>query len=285
LYRHVFPERLLVAIKRRPRLHRAARRVRAAAGSLLPPREFPGIPGRVHPNDFMFDHASPAEIASYAERAGNALSNIEASLAAGGRRLDEIDRWLDFGCGYGRVIRFLVQRVPPERIWASDVVHEAVEFCSSEFGVHAHHSRVDLDALELEPFDCIYAISVLSHLNEHNSRAFLRLLGDALRPNGIAVFTTHGRRSLENPELYGAQFGERREEIERAVQEHGMTFLPYAFTGGQGYGMAWHTKQWIEATVAELHGDALRLVRFVPHGLDDHQDVFAFRRVEQANRA
>ena len=44
--------------------------------------------------------------------------------------------WLDFGCGYGRVIRFLVERVPPDRIWASDVAHEAVDFCRSEFGVH-----------------------------------------------------------------------------------------------------------------------------------------------------
>lgn len=250
-----------------------------AAGGLLPPREFPGIPGRIHPNDFMFDHASPDEVASYAERAGNVVANIEASLAAGGRRFDDIERWLDFGCGYGRVIRFLVERVPPDRIWAGDVVREGVDFCRSEFGVHALYSQPDLEALELEPFDCVYAISVLSHLNERNSRALVRLLGDALRPEGIAMFTTHGCRSLENPGLYGAEFNERRPEIARAVEARGMTFLPYAFTGGDDYGMAWHAREWVEATVAELHGDAVRLVRFVPHGLDDHQDVFAFQRV------
>jgi hypothetical protein len=42
--------------------------------------------------------------------------------------------------------------------------------------------------------------------------------------------------------------------------------------------MAWHAREWVEETVAELHGDAVRLIRFVPHGLDDHQDVFAFQR-------
>jgi SAM-dependent methyltransferase len=279
MYRHVFPQRVVDAVKRRPLLHRAARKMRRAAGRLLPPREFPGIPGRIHPNDFMFDHASPEEVASYAERAGNVVANIEASLAAGGRSFEDVERWLDFGCGYGRVIRFLVERVPPDRIWASDVVHEAVDFCTSEFGVHPLYSRPDLEALELEPFDFIYAISVLSHLNERNSRALLRLLGDALRPEGIAMFTTHGRRALENPALYGAEFGEQRDEIERAVEARGMTFLPYAFTGGDDYGMAWHASEWVEQTVAELHGDAVRLVHFVPHGLDDHQDVFALRRV------
>lgn len=279
MYRHVFPERLVAAIKRRPVLHRAARRVRAAAGSRLAPREFPGIPGRIHPNDFMFDHGSPEEIASYAERARNVLANIDAALEAGGRTFEEVERWLDFGCGYGRVIRFLVRRVPADRIWASDVVREGVGFCSSEFGVNPHHSRPDLDALDLEPFDFIYAISVLSHLNERNSRAFLRHLGDALRPGGIAMFTTHGRHSVEHPELYGAQFAERREDIGRAVRAHGMTFLPYEYTGGEDYGMAWHAREWVEATVAELHGDLLRVVRFVPRGLDGHQDVFAFQRV------
>jgi SAM-dependent methyltransferase len=277
MYRHVFPQHLVDAVKRRPRLHRAARRVRMAAGGLLAPREFPGIPGRIHSNDFMFDHGSPEEVASYAERAGNVVANVEDSLAAGGRTYDDVERWLDFGCGYGRVIRFLVEPVPPDRIWASDVITEGVDFCTSEFGVHPLYSQPDLETLALEPFDFVYAISVRSHLNERNSRAMLRLLGDALRPRGIAMFTTHGRRSVENPALYGAEYGERSEEIARAVAAHGMMFLPYAFTGDD-YGMAWHAREWVEETVAELHGDAVRLIRFVPHGLDDHQDVFAFQR-------
>ena len=279
MYRHLFPQPLVTAIKRRPLLYRAARRARMAAGRRMPPRDFPGIPGRIHPNDFMFDHGSPAEIASYAKRAGNVLANIEASLAAGGRTFDAVERWLDFGCGYGRVIRFLVEHVPQERIWASDVLEEAVDFCSAEFGVHPLPSAPDLEEVDLQPFDFIYAISVLSHLSERNSRALLRLFGEALRPNGIAMFTTHGRRSLENPGLYGSEFGARREEITRAVVAHGMTFLPYAFTRGDDYGMAWHAREWVEETVAEIHGDAVRLIRFVPHGLDDHQDVFAFQRV------
>jgi 2-polyprenyl-3-methyl-5-hydroxy-6-metoxy-1,4-benzoquinol methylase len=278
MYRHLYPQRLVAAVKRRPLLHRAARRMRVTAGRLLPAREFPGIPGRIHPNDFMFDHASAEEVASYAERAGNVVANIEASLAAGGRRFDDVERWLDFGCGYGRVIRFLVEQVPRDRVWAGDVVREGVDFCTSEFGVHPLYSQPDLEALELEPFDFVYAISVLAHLNERNSRAMLRLLGDALRPRGIAMFTTHGGRSLEHPALYGAEYGERRDEIARAVAAHGMTFLPYGFAGGHDYGMAWHAKEWVEETVAELHGDAVRLIRFVPHGLDDHQDVFAFQR-------
>jgi hypothetical protein len=100
-------ERLAKAIKRHGRIHRAARGARAAVGRVVPPRRFAEIPGRVHFNDFMFLNSSPQEIASYAERARNVIALIEESLAAAEKTTDDIDRWLDFGCGYGRVVRFL----------------------------------------------------------------------------------------------------------------------------------------------------------------------------------
>ena len=187
---------LTAAVKRHPRLHRAARRARSAFGHLVPPRSFDGIPGRVHFNDFMFLDSSPEEVASYAERARNVLALIEETLAAAGKTFDDVDRWLDFGCGYGRVLRFLVERVPAERISATDVIEEGVEFCRSEFGITALRSQPELDSVRLGSFDFIYAISVITHLNERNSRAFLQLVGDSLTDGGIVMFTTHGRWSM-----------------------------------------------------------------------------------------
>lgn len=246
----------------------------------MPARRFPGIPGRVHFNDFMLRDGSPEEVASYEERALNVFAHIEATLAAGGRSFAEIERWLDFGCGYGRVVRFLVERVPSERVYASDVVKEAVDFCSAEFGVHPVYSHTDLERLRLGSFAFIYAISVITHLNERNSTAMLRLLGESLDPGGIALFTTHGRWSLDHPGTYGAEYEQMHDEIARRVEEQGMAFLPYPFRSDDDYGMAWHSREFIERTIAELHGGRMRLLVFEPHGLDGHQDVFAFQRAE-----
>jgi SAM-dependent methyltransferase len=232
----------------------------------------------VHANDFMFDDSSPEGVARYRRRALNAVRAIELALAAAERPFDDVPRWLDFGCGYGRVLRFLCERVPPERIWAADVLHEGVDFCSTEFNVHPVYSNANLELAELVPFDFAYAISVLSHLDERNSRAFLRLLGEAVEPNGIVLFTTHGRWSLEHPETYGEEYVRRRAEIARRVDENGICFLRYPFLGRDEYGMAWHSKEYVESTIAELHGTRLELILFAPHGLDGHQDVYAFRR-------
>jgi SAM-dependent methyltransferase len=265
------------AIKRHRRLHRAARRARFALGRLVPPRRFDGIPGRVHFNDFMFIDSSPAEVASYAERGRNVVGLIEEALAAAGKELEDVERWLDFGCGYGRVLRFLLERVPPERVSASDVIAEGVEFCRLEFGVTALRSQPELASVQLGAFDFVYAISVLTHLDERNSVDFLRLLGDSLAEGGIALFTTHGDWSLAHPGHYGAEYEARGAELEAAVRARGIAYLRYEFAP-DGYGMTWHSREFVEATIAELHGGKLRQLLFKPQGLDGHQDVFAYRR-------
>jgi SAM-dependent methyltransferase len=227
----------------------------------------------------MFLNSSPQEIASYAERARNVIALIEESLAAAKKTTDDIDRWLDFGCGYGRVVRFLAQRVPPERIFVSDVVKEGVDLCSSEFGVHPVYSQAELDRVSLGSFDFIYAISVITHLNERNSIAFLRLLGKSLNDGGIALFTTHGQWSIENARLYGPEYEARRTEIAASVEERGIAYLSYPFATGD-YGMTWHSKEYIDTKMAELHGSRVVPLVFKPHALDGHQDVYAFRRLD-----
>jgi SAM-dependent methyltransferase len=259
-------------IKRHRRLHRAARRARFAIGHLVPPRRFDGIPGRVHFNDFMFIDSSPEEIASYAERGRNVVSLVEETLAAAGKEIEDVERWLDFGCGYGRVLRFLLERVPPERVSASDVIAEGVEFCRSEFGVTGLPSRPELASVQLGSFDFVYAVSVITHLDERNSVDFLRLLGDSLTEGGIALFTTHGEWSLAHPGHYGSEYEARAGEIEAAVRERGIFYVPYDFAS-DAYGMTWHSREFIEATMAEL-----QLLLFKPRGLDGHQDVYAYRR-------
>jgi SAM-dependent methyltransferase len=228
----------------------------------------------------MFDDPSPEGIARYRARALNVIGLIESSLTAAGTSFDEPARWLDFGCGYGRVLRFLCERVPPERVWACDVERRGVDFCRSEFGVHGTYSSTDLEHLSLGTFDFVFAISVLSHLDERNSRAFVRVLGGALQPGGILLFTTHGRWSLEHPETYGEEYVRRGREIADAVKASGACFLRYPYAEGDDYGMAWHSKQHVESLVRERFGDAFELLMFEPHGLDGHQDVYAFRRRE-----
>jgi hypothetical protein len=77
----------------------------------------------------MLEDDSPEGVEAYGTRALNVIGLIDRSIEAGGRDVGDVRSWLAFGCGYGRVIRFLVQRVDPDRVYATDVIEEAVEFC------------------------------------------------------------------------------------------------------------------------------------------------------------
>lgn len=248
-------------------------------GRVIGPRTVDGIPGRVHFNDFMLENDTPEGVERYRERALNVLRNVDAALAASGKDFGDVRSWLDFGCGYGRVLRFLVERTPPERVWASDVIDEAVDFCAEEFGVHALHSTASIAELELPRFDYAYMISVLTHLNEQKSRELLTRMPDWLEDGGIVMFTTHGEWALENLGSYGVLYEQLRPRIERDVRERGIAFVPYRHYAGDDYGMTWHSADYVRETMRELHGASLRLLCFEPRGLDEHQDVFAYQRV------
>jgi SAM-dependent methyltransferase len=266
-------------LKRNKYVYWAAREARAVAGRFVPPRHYPGIPGRVHFNDFMLEEKSAEGVAAYRARALNVIANIEESLEAGSRTFDGVERWLDFGCGYGRVIRFLVERVDSGKVYASDVITEGVSFCASEFGVRPFYSDSTVSRVRFGSFDFIYSISVLTHLNEENVTGLLRLLGKALAPRAIAMFTTHGRRSIEEIGRYGEEYERMRAEVARSVAERGFAFVPYPYSLRGDYGMTWHSEEYIRRKMRALHDDRLKLLLFKPHGLDDHQDVFAFQRI------
>ncbi len=98
---------------------------------------------------------------------------------------------LDFGCGWGRMTRFLARDVQPGRLYGCDPVDAIVEL--------ARASRVpaDLARSEFVPeripfderFDLAYAFSVFTHLSESAHLASLQALHEAIVPGGLLVLT------------------------------------------------------------------------------------------------
>jgi SAM-dependent methyltransferase len=189
-----------------------------------------------------------------------------------------VDAALDFGCGYGRVLRYVVQDIEPRRIWASDVDIDAVGFCASEFGVHPLFPTDSIAALMLSGFDLVYAFSVLTHLPESDGTDLLSFFGRALVPGGVIVFTTHGRASLARIDAYGDWCASDVPAIAEEMSDRGFSFRPYPHYRGDTYGMAWHDPDYVRAAVGRQTAGALELVHFGENALDGHQDVYVFRR-------
>jgi SAM-dependent methyltransferase len=110
------------------------------------------------------------------------------------RRPDrDYPRWLDFGCGCGRVARHLTGSPPVERLSGVDVDAAQVQWLRRHLpGDYAAMSAAPPLAFALGSFDVVYAISIFTHLNEREQFAWLEELRRVLAPGGLLIATTHG---------------------------------------------------------------------------------------------
>jgi SAM-dependent methyltransferase len=98
---------------------------------------------------------------------------------------------LDFGCGWGRLTRYVLRDVAPGRLFGCDPVEEILEVCRvhrvpATFAVSAVlPERLPFD----ERFDLAFAFSVFTHLSEVAHERCLGALHRSLRPGGILIVT------------------------------------------------------------------------------------------------
>jgi SAM-dependent methyltransferase len=100
-------------------------------------------------------------------------------------------RVLDFGCGWGRLTRFLARDVKPGCLYGCDPVEQILDVCR-ESGVPATLARTEFVPERLpfdERFDLAFAFSVFTHISEVAHQACLKALHGALRAGAILVVT------------------------------------------------------------------------------------------------
>src|SRR5580700_1867199 len=95
----------------------------------------------IHPNcemyGFLKTHPAikDAELDYYAS-GESMLLTFKEILSGLNYKANDINRFLDFACGYGRFSRFLVSVLDPKKITVSDIDKGAVDFCKKNFGVN-----------------------------------------------------------------------------------------------------------------------------------------------------
>ncbi len=272
-------EGALDLIKLSPQLYWAARTARMFAGSACWARSVPGIDGRVHFNDTMLGGTDPASVEVYTSGAAQFVGILDSALRSCGRSWKTIEACLDIGSGYGRVARALIQRFPPDRIWVSDLIDEAVRFCVEELGVNAAKPAGG-GGLGTTKYDLIYLLSVISHTPPRRTAEILSDAILALKDEGILVFTTHGPISAQRCiDRYPMPWRRMGPHIVGALQADGVFFRNYRHYRHflRDYGMAWYAPEFI----MEMMRTAFPQVELQRHGpaeLDGHQDVYIFRK-------
>jgi hypothetical protein len=111
-----------------------------------------------------------------------------------------MDRILDFGGGWGRILRFLLRDIPAERLVLADCLTDAIDRANS---LHPPYRVVKNGVAPPFPFHrasvgSCYAYSVFSHLGEKAARNWMTHLGEVLVDGGKLFITTRGPSHIEN---------------------------------------------------------------------------------------
>jgi SAM-dependent methyltransferase len=132
----------------------------------------------------------------------NTYVQLKALAAKHGRPVRPNSMILDFGCGWGRTLRFFMKDVPARNLTGIDVMPRAIElsksnnpWCNFELTTALPPTRFANDS-----FDLIYLYSVFSHLSEEAHRLWLGEFRRIMKPGGILIATTWPREYIERCE-------------------------------------------------------------------------------------
>ncbi|MBN1665922.1 MAG: class I SAM-dependent methyltransferase [Anaerolineales bacterium] len=138
----------------------------------------------------------------------------------------------EWGCGPARILRHLPRFFTDRALSLSGFDYNArtIRWCQD----HIRNVTFKLNTLappldqESSSFDCLYCVSVFTHLSAEMHFAWIRELSRVVRPDGIIVLTTHGDLSqshLLKPELQRYASGEL--VVRDKVAEGKRTFVAY----------------------------------------------------------
>jgi SAM-dependent methyltransferase len=119
-------------------------------------------------------------------------------LRASGARLERGTRILDFGCGAGRMTRWLAEFAGHGEVWGTDISAEHIVWCTQHLAPPFHFLvNTILPHLPFEDryFDVVYAGSAFTHIDDLAQTWFLELRR-VLRAGGTLYVTIHDRHSI-----------------------------------------------------------------------------------------
>lgn len=176
-------------------------------------------------------------------------------------------RWLDFGCGAGRVGRHLAALDPVRELWGVDTDGEAIAWASRH--LPGRYLTIAIDPpipIDSGSFDVVCAVSVFTHFDEDRQRRWLSELHRLLRSGGLLIASTHAPElTWSRPDLARDQCIDLERRGFLFARGHGSRFNDDSAFHAKGY-------------LLEEWGRLFGLLFFEDRGLAGYQDLSVWRK-------
>jgi ubiquinone/menaquinone biosynthesis C-methylase UbiE len=182
-------------------------------------------------------------------------------------KLGDHQHILDFGCGCGRITRYLHKLYSNCTFFGTDIDEEAILWCQqqlSQIGMFTKNGESPPLPFEDQYFDIIYSISIFTHLPENMQFDWLEELRRVTKPGGYLLLTTQSRVNFKT-------LSAMSEESKMQYQNKGFYYVKGAGTAGlpDFYQQSYHTKDYIHANWSKY----FEIKQIKERGLANHQDL------------
>ena len=186
--------------------------------------KFKTVNMNVHPKDVMYNTAQ-VKPWHYMMVGELGLSVILSALSLGPTK--KVESIMDFGCGHGRVARYLRACFPEAKMTFAEVDQVAAEFCASEFNGTALVTSKDFTKLTFpNVYDLIWLGSVFTHMDYERMGILFDALFDRLNPAGMLIATFRGHKMYETC-LRTPEIAVRDAELIREYEATGVAYKKY----------------------------------------------------------
>ena len=148
-------------------------------------------PGRPTPDPrLVYEIQTYASLAEF-DRSGQAHAGVIADVLS---PLPAGARILEWGCGPARILAPLAARLPDAHFSGCDPNTAAIKWA---IGAYPDIAFKTIRTSPPSPypaahFDAVYGVSILTHLDEAQCRAWVAEIARLLKPGGVAALTLHG---------------------------------------------------------------------------------------------
>ena len=208
------------------------------------------------------------------------LEDLERALTAVGDTLSAHERILEFGCGCGRIMRWMEEFGRTRTLVGTDIDARAIEWASENlpFARFDVNEGVPPTRYRVGEFDLVVNHSVFTHLDEHYQDLWLAELQRITSPDGLVLLSIHGEHAFKVSEQHLETDSRLRREWRAQLERDGILYIAEDTYAGSAFPDFYHTAFHAPWYVFEHWSRWFDVLAYLPQSSLDFQDQVVLRR-------
>ena len=208
-----------------------------------------------------------------------ALRDLEAALATVGSEIAAHSTVLEFGCGCGRIMRWMESVGEQVELFGTDIDERAIEWAAGNLPFARFDVNEGLPPTRYTDgqFDLILNHSVFTHLDEQYQDQWLAELARIAAPEALLVLSVHGEHAFGEAERSLAKGSRELVQWRNTLERDGILFIADDAYVGSTFPDFYHTTFHAPWYIFEHWGRWFEILAFLPRTSHGFQDQVVLR--------